>query len=142
MAAAAIAPSQSQELFISRASIQLQLTPSAHQVHNRCQNQIYEWRTQVTTPSPVSNDLANESAVKCIKTAATSSSAATPKYYTPPRIQGNEAKRRNLPQTLTNFFEVERHESAWNRVTKRAPNPPQQQQEQPQQKQDKSSKRK
>ncbi|BFF93880.1 uncharacterized protein DMAD_11636 [Drosophila madeirensis] len=105
-------------LFVSRATIQLQLRSPA------APPRIYEWHTQVATPptptaSPSPTPVAAETAAKCIKQAGSAATAATPKRYTPPRIMGTEAKPKNLPQTLGNFFEVERYESGWNRVTKR-----------------------
>lgn len=108
--AAAVAHSFNQEkLYVSRASIQLQLPPSEGIPR------IYEWRTQVAPPNPAQEE---EQQQVCIKKQTTE--AATPRgnYYTPPQIFGTEAKRKNLPQTLSNFFEAERHSSAWNRVTK------------------------
>ncbi|XP_017152395.1 uncharacterized protein LOC108162258 [Drosophila miranda] len=110
-------------LFVSRATIQLQLrSPAAP--GPAAPPRIYEWHTQVATPptptaSPSPTPEAAETAAKCIKQAESAAHAATPKRYTPPRIMGTEAKRKNLPQTLGNFFEVERYESGWNRVTKR-----------------------
>ncbi|XP_017025937.1 uncharacterized protein [Drosophila kikkawai] len=105
--AAAVAHSQ-EELFVSRATIQLQFQPSVE-----ASPRIYEWRTQVLTPKP-----APEEDLVSVKQHTTE--AATPRgsYYTPPQIFGTEAKRKNLPQTLSNFFEAERHSSAWTRVTK------------------------
>ncbi|XP_020800500.1 uncharacterized protein LOC110177876 [Drosophila serrata] len=105
--AAAVAHSQ-EELFVSRASIQLQFQPAGE-----APSRLYEWRTQVLTPNP-----APEEELVSIKQRSTE--AATPRgsHYTPPQIFGTEAKRKNLPQTLSNFFEAERHSSAWNRVTK------------------------
>ncbi|XP_030242377.1 uncharacterized protein LOC115563479 isoform X2 [Drosophila navojoa] len=98
-AATASATSAMPKLYVSRATIQLRL-PAA-----KATPLTYEWRTQVTGQ-------AQEAPVECIK-----SSSATP-TYTPPRIQGNEAQRKQLPQTLSNFFEAERYDSAWNRLTK------------------------
>ncbi|XP_052851800.1 uncharacterized protein LOC128261902 [Drosophila gunungcola] len=109
MAAAVIPNFAQEELFVSRATIRLQLPQGGAQLPT-----VFEWRTQVVTPTPVA---APEE--ECISGHRTTESA-TPKsnYYTPPRILGTEAKRKNLPQTLCNFFEAERHASAWNRVTK------------------------
>ncbi|XP_070133737.1 uncharacterized protein [Drosophila bipectinata] len=100
-----------EEVFISRATIQLQPPPI-----------VYEWHTLVlNTPtaspppaSPVGEFFRKE------EQKPSSAVAATPKgnYYTPPRILGTEAQRKNLHQTLSNFYEVERYASAWNRVTK------------------------
>ncbi|XP_034475294.1 uncharacterized protein LOC117782311 [Drosophila innubila] len=128
MAAATVASNRSPELYISRATIQLRLPQTV------APPRVYEWRTQVTT-MPQADLQADrkelkETAIECIKqnssttttaptTASTTAKAtgATP-IYTPPRIKGDEAKRKNLPQTLGNFFEAERFSSAWNRVTK------------------------
>ncbi|XP_039479078.1 uncharacterized protein LOC120443804 [Drosophila santomea] len=113
MAAAVVQSFGGQEkLFVSRATIQLQLPQGG------ASSPIFEWRTEVATPTPAPVPVpAHEE--KCIS-GKQSTEAATPKsnYYTPPRILGTEAKRKNLPQTLSNFFEAERHSSAWNRVTK------------------------
>lgn len=124
MATATVAANRSSELYISRATIQLR-RPLAE-----APPRIYEWRTQVNSfaaqPEPkrerehqeeliVSSKQNGSTTAAAAATAAVA--AATPKY-TPPRIQGNEAKRKNLPQTLGNFFEAERYDSAWNRVTK------------------------
>nr|XP_043068610.1 uncharacterized protein LOC108131213 [Drosophila bipectinata] len=89
-----------EEVFISRATIQLQPPPI-----------VYEWHTLVLNTPTASPPPASP---------PSSAVAATPKgnYYTPPRILGTEAQRKNLHQTLSNFYEVERYASAWNRVTK------------------------
>ncbi|EDX04390.1 uncharacterized protein LOC6731665 [Drosophila simulans] len=110
MAAAAVQSFGQEELFVSRATIQLQLPQGG------ASSPIFEWRTQVATPTPAADPAHEE---KCIR-GHQSTEAATPKsnIYTPPRILGTEAKRKNLPQTLSNFFEAERYSSAWNRVTK------------------------
>ncbi|XP_016937762.3 uncharacterized protein [Drosophila suzukii] len=110
MAAAAVQNFGKEELFVSRATIQLQLPQGGAQAP------IFEWRTQVVTATPTP-DPAQEEA--CISSSQKTAEAATPKsnYYTPPRILGTEAKHKNLPQTMGNFFEAERHASAWNRVT-------------------------
>ncbi|EDW63378.1 uncharacterized protein [Drosophila virilis] len=107
MAAAAAIP----ELFISHATIQLRQPSSV------APPRVYEWRTQVTGQTQQAQEAPVERIRQSGSTAATATAKATP-TYTPPRIQGNEAKRKNLPQTLCNFFEAERHDSAWNRVTK------------------------
>ncbi|XP_043662152.1 uncharacterized protein LOC122626089 [Drosophila teissieri] len=112
MAAAVVQSLAGQEnLFVSRATIQLQLPQGSPP-----SSPIFEWRTEVATPTPAPVPAHEE---KCIS-GKQSTEAATPKnnYYTPPRILGTEAKRKNLPQTLSNFFEAERYSSAWNRVTK------------------------
>ncbi|EDW13432.1 uncharacterized protein LOC6578068 [Drosophila mojavensis] len=117
-AATASATSAIPKLYVSRATIQLR-QPVA-----KAPPLTYEWRTQVTGQ-------AQEAPVECIKSsstaaaagaaatgvAAAAAAAATP-TYTPPRIQGNEAQRKQLPQTLSNFFAAERYDSAWNRLTK------------------------
>lgn len=110
MAAAVSQGLGQEEVFVSRAAIQLQLPPI-----------VYEWHTLVVnTPpdSPPSAPPAGEFVRK--EEQKPSSAAATPKgnYYTPPRILGTEAQRKNLHQTLSNFYEVERYASALNRVTK------------------------
>ncbi|ALC39079.1 CG13117 [Drosophila busckii] len=114
-ATAPVANNHSPKLFISRASIQLKHKPPTHQPPAPL---IYEWRTQVIKE-------AEEAPVECIKQNGSNNAAAaampptSPPKFTAPRIEGNEAtKRKNLPQTLCNFFEAERHDSAWNRVTK------------------------
>lgn len=129
MATATIAANRSSELYISRATIQLR-RPLAE-----APPRIYEWRTQVNSfaaqPEPkreqqeelIVSSKQNGSTTAAVAatvaaTAATAAVAAATPIYTPPRIQGNEAKRKNLPQTLGNFFEAERYDSAWNRVTK------------------------
>lgn len=128
MATATIAANRSSELYISRATIQLR-RPLAE-----APPRIYEWRTQVNSfaaqPEPkreqeelIDSSKQNGSTTAAVAatvaaTAATAAVAAATPIYTPPRIQGNEAKRKNLPQTLGNFFEAERYDSAWNRVTK------------------------
>lgn len=114
-AATATATSAIPKLYVSRATIQLR------QPAVKAPPLTYEWRTQVTGQ-------AQEAPVECIKSSATAAAgaaagvaaaaaAATPTYK-PPRIQGNEAQRKQLPQTLSNFFEAERYDSAWNRLTK------------------------
>lgn len=121
MATATVAASRSTELYISRATIQLR-RPLAE-----APPRIYEWRTQVNSfaaqPEPKREREQQEELIVSSKqngstTAAVAAVAAATPTYTPPRIQGNEAKRKNLPQTLGNFFEAERYDSAWNRVTK------------------------
>lgn len=128
MATATVAANRSSELYISRATIQLR-RPLAE-----APPRIYEWRTQVNSfaaqsePKREQEELIVSSkqngsttaavAATVAATAATAAVAAATPIYTPPRIQGNEAKRKNLPQTLGNFFEAERYDSAWNRVTK------------------------
>lgn len=128
MATATVAANRSSELYISRATIQLR-RPLAE-----APPRIYEWRTQVNSfaaqPEPkreqeelIVSSKQNGSTTAAVAatvaaTAATAAVAAATPIYTPPRIQGNEAKRKNLPQTLGNFFEAERYDSAWNRVTK------------------------
>ncbi|XP_023164031.2 uncharacterized protein LOC111594796 [Drosophila hydei] len=117
--AAATATAAIPKLYVSRATIQLRQPAVEAPPLN------YEWRTQVTGQ-------AQEPPVECIKSSQTNTAAtgvaaaaaavavaaaATP-MYTPPRIQGNEAQRKQLPQTLCNFFEAERYDSAWNRLTK------------------------
>ncbi|EDV58397.2 uncharacterized protein LOC6541035 [Drosophila erecta] len=116
MAAAVAQRYGQEELFVSRATIQLQLPQGGASAP------VFEWRTEVTTPTPTPTPAAVPVPAheeKCIS-GRQSTVAATPKsnYYTPPRILGTEAKRKNLPQTLGNFFEAERYSSAWNRVTK------------------------
>ncbi|XP_017075257.2 uncharacterized protein LOC108110656 [Drosophila eugracilis] len=108
MAAAVIQNFGQEELYVSRATIQLQLPQGG------ANSTIFEWRTQVVTPTPIP---AHEE--ECISDRQTTKTA-TPKsnYYTPPRILGTEAKPKNLQQTIGNFFEAERYSSAWNRVTK------------------------
>lgn len=125
MATATVAANRSSELYISRATIQLR-RPLAE-----APPRIYEWRTQVNSfaaqpeqqEEHIVSSKQNGSTTAAVAATATAApgtaavAAATP-IYTPPRIQGNEAKRKNLPQTLGNFFEAERYDSAWNRVTK------------------------
>ncbi|KAH8274908.1 hypothetical protein KR018_000263 [Drosophila ironensis] len=99
-----------EEVFVSRATIQLQMPPRAR---------IYEWHTQVVG-APASTPTTTSPETECVRERAPGATeTATPKgnYYTPPRILGTEAKAKNLPQTLGNFFEAERYASAWNRVT-------------------------
>lgn len=131
MATATVVANRSTELYISRATIQLRRPLAV------APPRIYEWRTQVNSfaaqPEPkrereqqeelIVSSKQNGSTTAAVATAAavavaTATVAAATPIYTPPRIQGNEAKRKNLPQTLGNFFEAERYDSAWNRVTK------------------------
>ncbi|XP_016961833.1 uncharacterized protein LOC108032513 [Drosophila biarmipes] len=111
--AAAVQNFGKEELFVSRATIQLQLPQGG------ANSPIFEWRTQVVTASPSTATSAPEE--ECIIRSQKTAEAATPKsnYYTPPPILGTEAKPKNLPQTMGNFFEAERYASAWNRVTKK-----------------------
>ncbi|XP_016976857.1 uncharacterized protein LOC108042884 [Drosophila rhopaloa] len=114
MAAAVLPNCAQEELFVSRATIKLQLPQGG------ADSPVFEWRTQVVTPTPTPTPTPVPAPEEeCIKGKKTGESA-TPKsnYYTPPRILGTEAKRKNLPQTMGNFFEAERYSSAWNRVTK------------------------
>ncbi|XP_017060917.1 uncharacterized protein LOC108101186 [Drosophila ficusphila] len=112
MAAAVIPKFGQEELFVSRATIQLQL-PQGGAVSNP----IFEWRTQVVTP-PAVVAAPEEQCIKGRHQQTTEAATPLSNYYTPPRILGTEAKRKNLPQTMSNFFEAERYSSAWNRVTK------------------------
>lgn len=121
MATATVAAANcSHELYISRATIQLR-RPLAE-----APPRIYEWRTQVNPVAPQEQLIVASKQSKASTTAAAAGAAATAALvaaaatpiYTPPRIQGNEAQRKNLPQTLSNFYEAERYDSAWNRVTK------------------------
>ncbi|EDV33047.1 uncharacterized protein Dana_GF22796 [Drosophila ananassae] len=108
MAAAVSQGLGQEEVFVSRAAIQLQLPPI-----------VYEWHTLVVNTPPASPPSA-PAVGEFVRKEEQKEAAAKPKgnYYTPPRILGTEAQRKNLHQTLGNFYEVERYASAWNRVTK------------------------
>nr|XP_017013687.2 uncharacterized protein LOC108068554 [Drosophila takahashii] len=111
MAAAVVQNFAQEELFVSRATIQLQLPPGG-----ASSPPVFEWRTQVVTPTPTPVPAQEE---ECISSRHKTKEAATPKKNYYERALGSDPKgKKNLLQTMGNFFEAERHASASNRVTK------------------------
>ncbi|EDV94093.1 uncharacterized protein LOC6570099 [Drosophila grimshawi] len=113
MVAAAVETVSSAEMFVSHATIHLKQPQIEATPH------MYWWCTQVTDQPQQQQQQqeVRETLVERVKQNGSTTTKATP-TYTRPRIQGNEAKRQNLLQTLDNFYAVERHDSALNRVTK------------------------